>query len=302
VDTRGLLENVTNFVSSTMLLYCECRSSSMMDDLSITCREVAVNVTNVTSKVDSNAPQQDITSGLYVLQDSVNKLRTLIDSKCIDVDQKDQNMGNELTTIMLTCDEISPKLNNTPPGEIKEECTKINDLLNQIKTMRPNFEQVIKCQLDVENILGSTSQHINQVISENELDPNQNMQIMIQIISDICLAINSLANVLDQPHKQPSVWLTECGAIIEGIDKVIGRLNGASTNNSLLNDSLKSYGKTLARLLTQFKFLCCVYGFGIGVSSYENISFALLLKDFAYLLTPIVNKLKEDGLSIYEII
>jgi len=97
VDNTGLLENVTNFVSSTMLLYVECRSASQMDDLSITMREVTSHVANVNLKVDG--PQPELTSSLFFLQDSLNKLNSLLQSKAADVFIKDQNAANEIITL-----------------------------------------------------------------------------------------------------------------------------------------------------------------------------------------------------------
>jgi len=166
-------------------------------------------------------------------------------------------------------------------------------MLTQLKNIRVNFESHCTGLMDYEQILGATADQINLIIMENEMDPNQNMQIMVQLISEISLQINTLGSLLYEPHKQPGVWLGECRNIVEGIEKIVARLNDPQTSNTLVNECLKNYGKTYARQLTQFKFLCCCYGFGISVSSYEYVSFATILKDFAFILSPVVSKLKE---------
>jgi hypothetical protein len=262
-----------------------------MDDLSITIRELTAHVANVSSKVDG--PQPELTSSLYILQDSLNKLIALLNSKVVDVTLKDPDSANEITTFVQTCKTMSDRLTTIPKNEVKAECGKLTELLTIVKTMRLNFEKYCSGLIDYQHILGVTSQHIEQVITENEMDPGPEVQVMVQLMSEVHISVNSLGRVLPEPHKQPAVWLTECFGLIDGIDKIVVKLNGSSTSNALVNECLKNYGKTFARQLTQLKFLCCCYGFGVSVSSYEYISFATILKDLAYMLSPILLKVKE---------
>jgi len=116
---------------------------------------------------------------------------------------------------------------------------------------------------------------------------------MVQLMNDFANSVNSLDSVISQPYKQPSAWIAECVKLITDMEKITAKLNDSNTSNPLLNESLKNFGKTYTRQLSQFKFLCCAYGFGVEVTSYENVSFATILKDFSFLLSPITIRMKD---------
>jgi len=292
VDVVGLIESVTNFVGSSLLLFCECRSASMMDELSLSMTEVNKNLNIVGTKVDSDVPEQELSSCVYMLNDSLLKLIFLLSSRLVDIAGKDDDVCGNIAGLLTIFDSVTSRLTLLPKNELKEECVRMTDLMNQVRDIRPTIEQLVLGHVDYERIITAIYQHINNIIVENEMDPEQNMQIMVQLISELSLEIEQLAPLVFQPYKQPTRWSESCAGIVDGIESFLKKINSLSTSNHNFNEALKIYAKTLARILTQLKLLCCSYGLGISIISYEHINFTSMLKDFAFLITPIFVHLK----------